>query len=255
MTPSYRVPRRHDSGENYTKRLAMIAGGIGGVLLVIGGVWSMSGHHGGVPVVEAASGPVRSKPVSAGGMQVAGQNESILGSANPSDSKAALAPLPEAPAPQALKAQAAATPAPTPPAPTPAVPAPAPLVTPMLASAPANMAPPSTPAPRVAATAAPAKVDPAKPAPAKPPAMAAGHGPQVQLAALTTEQAAKTEWDRLARKMPAVFDGHKPAVQKTEHDGKTFWRLRTGGFADTAQATSFCAEVKSKGVGCEVARS
>jgi hypothetical protein len=232
MSPSYRVPRRHDRHDGNTRRLALIACGIGGALLLLFGAWSLAGsHRGGVPVIQAASGPVRTKPENPGGMQVAGQNESILdGDAQP-DSKAALAPPPEAPAPQALKAEAQA----------PASPVAAPPV--------AHVATPAPPVGAPMLAAAPVKAEP------KRVAKAALHGPQVQLAALTTEQAARVEWERLTKKMPAVFDGRRPAVMKIEHDGKTFWRLRTGGFADAAQAESFCAEVKAKGAGCEVARS
>jgi hypothetical protein len=75
----------------------------------------------------------------------------------------------------------------------------------------------------------------------------------VQLAALGSEEAARTEWQRLERKLPTMLDGRKPDVSKIEHDGKTFWRLRTGGFASAAEATSFCDKAKAKGVGCAVA--
>jgi len=92
-----------------TKRLAIIAGGLGGALLLIVGVWTASGHHGGaVPVIEADARPMRVKPENPGGLQVAGANDEILsGDAGPQADK--LLPPPEAPAPQALKDQ---TPAP-----------------------------------------------------------------------------------------------------------------------------------------------
>ncbi len=240
MNPSYRVPRRVSAMDANTKRLALIAGGIGAALLLLVGAWSLAGHRaGGVPVIEADSRPLRVKPANAGGLQVAGQDESILGGSQ-SDAHAALAPPAEAPAPQALKAQEqqAAAPATTP--------APAPPAPPQVAS----------PPPAAAAAPAPKPVAP----PVKPAQIAPTHAPtlsgaQVQLAAVMSEQAAMSEWQRLAHKFPDLLGGRKPAVTRTERDGKTYWRLRTGGFTDTAQAASFCEQVKAKGAGCEVTRS
>ena len=102
--PSYRVALSASRMDAATKRLAIIAAAIGGALLLLVGVWSLSGHHGGVPVVEAESRPLRTKPDQPGGMQVAGENETILSGVT--GGKDAMAPPPEVPAPQALKAEA-----------------------------------------------------------------------------------------------------------------------------------------------------
>ncbi|MDE2576267.1 MAG: hypothetical protein KGL55_13250, partial [Rhodospirillales bacterium] len=108
MTPGYRMARPAPRVDPNTRRLAIIAGGIGAALLVIMGGWTLiGGGRGGVPVVQAPSGPVRVKPADAGGMQVAGANESIL-SDRTAAGEAALAPPPETPALAALKAQEAA---------------------------------------------------------------------------------------------------------------------------------------------------
>ena len=73
-------------------------------------------------------------------------------------------------------------------------------------------------------------------------------------AAVSPRRRRKTEWERLAKRMPDLL-GQQPAggFSKIEHDGKTFWRLRTGGFSDIAQATAFCERVRAKGGGCSVA--
>ncbi len=78
-SPTYRVPRHSRGMDPATRRLALIAGGLGGALLLVVGGWSMIGHRSGaVPVVQADSRPMRVKPDNPGGMQVAGANEDIL---------------------------------------------------------------------------------------------------------------------------------------------------------------------------------
>jgi len=83
-------------------------------------------------------------------------------------------------------------------------------------------------------------------------ATAAGHT-QVQLAAVGSEEAAMGEWQRLTHKYPDLLAGRHPAVSRTEHDGKTFYRLRVAGFADVSSATSFCGQLHAKGGSCAVA--
>ncbi len=257
--PSYRVSRSANPLDPATKRLAIIAGGLGAALLLLVGVWSLGGHHrGGVPVVQADSRPLRSKPDQPGGMQVAGENETILSGA--SSGKDAMAPPPETPAPETLKAEAqqqlaaqtaaaaasaAAAAAPVIASPTqaeltiaaPAVSAPA---MPAVAVVPA---PSATPGQKLIAHTA---AKPAKPA--------VPGNTQVQLAALGSEQAAMVEWQRLTHKMPVLLNDRHPAVLRSEFDGKTYFRLRTGGFTNIAEATAFCEQVRAKGVGCALAR-
>ena len=75
----------------------------------------------------------------------------------------------------------------------------------------------------------------------------------VQLAAVRTEADAKSEWERLSKRMPDLFGQRRPAFSKTDHDGRTLWRVRTGGFSDLTQAKDFCERVRAKGTGCTVA--
>ena len=79
------------------------------------------------------------------------------------------------------------------------------------------------------------------------------NGALVQLTAVHSEDAARSEWQRLSKRLPDLLGQRKPAFSKTEHDGKALWRVRTGGFADVPQATAFCEKVRAKGVGCSVA--
>ena len=233
-SPTYRIPRHRQGMDPGTRRLALIAGGLGAALLAVVGGWSLMGHrNAAVPVVQADSRPIRVKPENPGGMQVAGADEDILsGGKHTADGK--LGPTPEAPAPQALLA-----PPPTPAAP-PVVaapaPAPAPVATPAIQAAPKPVA-----------------AKPAVAPPEKHPAATAANGALVQLAAVSSEDAAKSEWQRLSKHLPDLFGQRRPAISKTEHDGRTLWRVRTGGFADTSQATNFCEKVRAKGVGCSVA--
>ncbi len=227
-SPTYRVPRHSHGMDPATRRLALIAGSLGAVLLMVVGGWSLMGHRSTtVPVLQADNRPLRVKPENPGGMQVAGADEDILSGGNQAGA-GKLAPAPEAPAPQALNA-----PPPTPPV----VAAPAAVPVPAVSPLPAK--------PAVAAK--PAAV------PEKRPAVTAANGALVQLAAVQSEDAAKSEWQRLSKRLPDLFGQRRPAFSKTEHDGRTLWRVRTGGFADTAQASMFCGKVRAKGVGCSVA--
>jgi hypothetical protein len=236
--PTYRVPRHRRGMDAGTRRLAFIAGGLGGALLLLVGGWSVLGHRsGGIPVIEADSSPVRVKPDNPGGMQVGGTSEEIL-SDTAGGQAGKLAPGAETPAPQQLAAPVA-----------PAATSPSPAASSSAASAPPAVAPAVPPSSASATAAKPAAKTAAGPVPVHP----AGKGTLVQLAALMSEDAAKSEWQRLEKRMPSLLEGRQPAVSKIERDGKTYWRLRTGGFSDVAQATAFCEQVRAKGSGCSIA--
>ena len=268
-----------------TRRLLMAAVALGGVLLAGTGGWALLGHRDTVvPVIEADTRPVRVKPDNAGGMQVAGSDEPAMGDLP--GAAQAMAPAAEAPAPQVLRAQLQPPVPVVPPAAVLAVPA-APVLTlpaaPMLAvTAPPEAAHGLRPAARPAAAVAPAPAAPmpavatpaaatptapapaapmpavalpavVSPAAAAPPIPAAGARPMVQLAAVDNEPAAQAEWQRLAKRMPDVLGGRRLVMQRAEHDGHAVWRVRTGGFADVADATGFCARVRAKGGACTIA--
>ena len=245
---SWRAPRRRGAMDPDMARIGLIAVAVAGAVALGAGGYAMLGQRPHItPVVEADSRPIRVRPDNPGGAMVAGAEEQIMGGAGHGQADA-MAPAAESPAPQALRAQIeAARQALVAP---PTVPAPTPIPPPVLK---ASLAPPPEPAP--AAIAEPPDTKPALAHPAPhPPAAAAQAGPaQVQLAALESEQAAMTEWQRLSHRMPDLLGPRHPAVLRAERDGKTIYRLRTGGFADTAAATAFCAQIRAKGGGCAIA--
>jgi hypothetical protein len=254
LSSSYRTQRRGGGMDPGTRRLAIIAGGIGVALVAIIGVWSLSGSRSGtVPVIQAEKGPIRVKPENPGGMQVMGLNEDITADSS-AGGKEKLAPAPEAPDPQALKAQmqAAAQQA-AKVSSAPAKPAQVAKATP---AQPVSLETPSQPAtPPVSGL---PQTKPETTSRAANPAPAAetknvGRGTQVQLAALSSERAAMTAWEHLSKQMPELLSGRQPHVMRAEVDGRTYWRLRTGGFASIAQATQFCERVRAKGSGCSIA--
>ena len=75
----------------------------------------------------------------------------------------------------------------------------------------------------------------------------------MQLAAVHSEDAAKSEWQRLSKRMPDLLGQRQPAFSKTEHDGRTLWRVAHRRVRDTAPGHRFCERVRAKGAGCSVA--
>lgn len=238
-----------------TRRLMMFAGGLGAILIVLIGASALMGRHTGeIPVVSADPRPIREKPANPGGMKIdAAENDVFSGGSDTANAK--LAPAPEVPDTKALRTAAAppAPPAPALEAPPPTAPVPAAPATMPAATRAAPPPPASKPLVVTSASAAP-KPTPVKPAAAEAHAAPApAHQPMVQLAALTSEESARAEWTLLTRKMPDLLSGRQPTYSKTERDGRTFWRVRTSGFTDVAQARGFCDRIRAKGAGCSVA--
>jgi SPOR domain len=231
-----------------TRRLVLFAGGLGAVLVVLIGASALMGRRGTeVPVVAADSRPIRVKPENPGGMKIDGaENDVFSGGTDTANSK--LSAAAENPDTKALRTAETSPPAVV------ETPAPAAVTPPVTKPAVVASAPPGT-KPPVAAVSPAAKRSPAKPpaaaAEAHPPA--SGHLATVQLAALSSEEAARNQWQILSKRMPDLLNGRQPIYSKTERDGHIFWRVRTAGFADVAQARAFCEHVRTKGGGCSVA--
>ena len=77
----------------------------------------------------------------------------------------------------------------------------------------------------------------------------------VQLSEAKSEAQAQAVWDKLAKRQPDLFGQRRALFQKIDERGAAPWRLRTGGFADPAQAKTFWDKVKAKGGQCSVVES
>ncbi|HET9148660.1 MAG TPA: SPOR domain-containing protein [Acetobacteraceae bacterium] len=244
--------RRVDSG---TKRIALIAAGLAGLVIVLALVWS--GVHTGFgppPVIKPPPGPMRTVPSNPGGLQVPGANEQIMSGAE-SSAPPALAPPP--PSPDFSKLQSEMSRQETARKPEPAIP-PA-TVTEKLPLPP----PPALPSAALPAAQPPAAAlaEPALPAPAAPQGAPqtvpqtrpAGHLIDVQLAALNSQQAASQAWETLVARMPNLLANRTPIIQKAVVKGHVFWRLRVAGFTSDQAAKQFCATIRAEGAACEIA--
>ncbi len=269
------VYRPHVGGgmDEGTRRLALIASGIGLFLLVVVGGWSLGGRQGGtsgeIPVIGPDPSPIKIKPANPGGLQLTGAEPPPANDDN--GGGPSLAPGPEKPDPAALQAELDAARAAAPPSAPPAAKTlPAPAAAPMAGAPQAGEAQAGEAETHGAATppaAAPAQVVPV-PYTAPVPHTAPGSlqsalaslraappagGVAVQLAAVDSPAAAHATWDRLARAHPGLLDQRTPLVLEAQHEEKKFYRLRTGGFPTVAAATAFCTQLRAAGAACTIA--
>jgi len=251
--PSYRPSKPASAGamDPDMKRMGVVAAGIGGVIaLLVGGSMLIGPRHHGVPVIEAVAGPVRIKPQDAGGMKVTGADFGLG-----TGTTQTLAPAAEQPQINALKAQLhavekklAAQAAQT------AQVAKQEAATAQVAKLAEATSSKIAAAPPVERASATARIVALAPTPAaKPVVKLPAAGASVQLAAFTDEAAAHTGWETLVKKSPDLLGGREPEISKAQAAGRTMWRLRTGGFATVAEATSFCAKMRAHGADCSIA--
>ena len=264
-----------------TRRLALIAAGLGGALLVLIGAWSMTGGHrsrraGGRAAGGAGAGEAGQSRRHAGRRRGPGDLPATR-PAGATPPTGGVMPPPETPDLAALRAPprpppaATALPRTSPGAPA-TGPAPGPAIAPAVApatsaSSAALPLPPIFPTrlPQAAraiadrsAIGAPGMAPPTPRPLAVPTTSAgaagasAGAGAQVQLAALPTRAAAVAEWHRLRLRMPGLLVHHRLVLAEARVGGHVWWRVRTAGFADPGAARQFCARARAAGVACDV---
>ncbi len=78
----------------------------------------------------------------------------------------------------------------------------------------------------------------------------AGTGRVVQLGAFDTPDQAEAEWQRLTGEHADLLGGRERTVERAVTNGRTFFRLRAGGFADLADARRFCVALVATGAAC-----
>lgn len=120
-----------------------------------------------------------------------------------------------------------------------------------------SVLPPSAPAPAAPATqwTQTTKVANAKPEPALSAASrittASDGRYRVQLAALRSEDEARSTWQRLSSRHKSLLAGREPLIEKTNLGGLgVFYRIQIGPFAGKKESTQFCNALKRGGVDC-----
>ncbi|MGP1396616.1 MAG: SPOR domain-containing protein [Inquilinaceae bacterium] len=104
--------------------------------------------------------------------------------------------------------------------------------------------------PDVAAAATPAAASPAPPATTAP-ALQADGDYRVQLASVSSDEAARGEWERLQRQHPALLAGLGVTVRKAQVNGRDYYRVQAGPL-DKTGAASLCGALKAANGDCLV---
>jgi SPOR domain len=257
VVPSWRPSQEKPA---VSVRMLAVAGGLLGVAAL--GTAATLGLSrlgpGTVPVIEADPRPLKVRPDQPGGMVVPNQDQLVLEGASQrrlaDRSRNTVAQLdtgPEAPALDLLRQQAA------PAAPLPALAATVPP--PVAAGTQAPAAPVTASALGTATAALPPPVALAVTATVATPSMVtaaalpgpvAGGRSHAQFGALHSEDAARTEWDRLVRRAPELA-AFQPRITRLDREGQPpLWRLRATGLADAGAAKALCDAMRARNVPC-----
>lgn len=210
--------------------------------------WGTSGSvTGEAPVIKAAAGPDKVKPADEGGIQVPNQEATVLNPGAAKPTTEVLMPPPEEPV--------APPPPPAPPAPAtvtstqPAVEPPPVVIAP--APAPAAAAAPPSPPPAVATTTSVAATAPAVSGGAT---IAAGDF-LIQLASLTSPEAAQKAWGKMQKAHPSLLGDMTVSIQEADITGKgKYYRVQAGPLPNRATADDMCAQLKAAKQDCIVVK-
>lgn len=72
---------------------------------------------------------------------------------------------------------------------------------------------------------------------------------KIQLGAFSSEKEASENWQKIQKKFPSL-SGKTPAILRADVKGKTFYRLRLGGFSGKDSANEMCKNLTTKGQSC-----
>lgn len=292
------IPERFDADADsrqarrgaHGRLLLSIALGLAAIVATVVTIWYVFANQrdaattGGVPLVAAEQGPIKTKPVEPGGMEVPNQDKLVydrLGRDAPAQAERLLPPPEQPKAPPAVAARppmpSLATPKPSMEALTAAEPAPPAEIAKAEPPAPVAPEPPATVASEQVAPPAPpqpaepkqqaAAAPPAQPASAPPPAAAAtpvAAAPAVkvvkngawliQVAAMRDQAAAEKEWGRIQGANRDLLGGLASDIVRADLGARgVFWRVR-GGPLDEAAARRVCDELGKRKIGCMLVR-
>jgi cell division septation protein DedD len=132
---------------------------------------------------------------------------------------------------------------------------PEPVAPPKSASAPSPFTKLEAPPPSKPAAKSPPREQSASVSPSSPPAKAAAGSIRVQLGAVGTEGAAQKEWERIRRANGDLLGSLSPAIVRADLGAKgVVYRIQAGPVASADAAADLCAKLKTRNVGCFVAR-
>lgn len=241
------------------------AGGFGWIAWSAYQEGRVSDGNGVVPFLRADTAPTRIRPNDPGGMPVPNQDKTIYNEIDPRSAPPKgverLLPPPETPVdrpPRSIPTLGETVPPPPPrevttvtphaiaePKPSPQTLAPSPSPFHKLEAPPATSKPTHGTTPQVASTAPSAPV----------PKPTSSGGPRVQLAAVGSETEAHKEWERLLRANGDLLGSLSPTIVRADLGAKgVVYRVQAGPFASAEAASDLCGRLKSRKVGCFVAR-